>query len=251
VDGTEPTARAADELAERVAAVRWFHRMQLPGGVETQGVTDPGRNVLPQIGLPASLRGRSVLDIGAWDGFFSFEAERRGAADVLATDSYCWSGDGWGTKEGFELAREAYQSKVRDAEIDVMDLSPATVGVFDVVLFLGVLYHLRNPIEAIEHVASVTGDQLILETEVRLDWLPSAAAVLYPDRELSGDPTNWFAFNHRALVGLLRGSGFREVHIHSRTPALRRLGRMAYNRIREGVPMRQAGSRRIVVHARR
>ena len=199
------------ELAARVGEVQWFHTMQLPGGVETPGVTNPGRDLLPRLGLPDCLDGCSVLDVGVWDGFFSFEAERRGASDVLATDSFSWSGEGWGTKAGFELARQAFGSTVRDREIDVMDLAPSSVGIFDVVLFLGVLYHLRNPIEAIDRVASVTSDLLILETEVRLDWLPSPAAVVFPGRELNDDPTNWFAFNQRALVGLLRGAGFRAV----------------------------------------
>jgi tRNA (mo5U34)-methyltransferase len=250
MSGPQPEPTTTD-LAARVAAVQWFHTMTLPGGIITPGATDPGRNTLPLLGLPDRLDGRTVLDVGAWDGFFSFEAERRGAADVLATDSFSWSGAGWGTKAGFDLAHEALGSRVRAAEIDVMDLSPSAPGVFDVVLFLGVLYHLRNPVEAIDRVASVTGDLLILETEVRLDWLPSPAAVLYPDQSLNDDPTNWFAFNTRALAALLRGAGFREVRAHVRTPQLRRLGRMAYQRFRHGEPMRRHGSRRIVLHARR
>ena len=52
-----------------------------------------------------------MLDIGAWDGALSFEAERRGASRVLATDSFCWSGEGWGTKDGFEFARKAIGSQ--------------------------------------------------------------------------------------------------------------------------------------------
>ena len=118
-------------------------------------------------------------------------------------------------------------------------------------LFLGVLYHLRNPLEAIDRVASVTGDVLILETEVRLDWLPSAAAVVFPGRELNNDPTNWFAFNERALVGLLRGAGFRDVRTYSRTSQLSRLARIAYFSVLYGIPLRQRANRRIVLHARR
>ena len=91
----------------------------------------------------------------------------------------------------------------------------------------------------------------MLETELRLDWVPQPAAVLYLDRDLNADPTNWFAFNERALVGLLRRSGFRTVEVVDRTPVLRRLGRMIYYRVRHGAPMRQYGSRRIVIHATR
>ena len=79
----------------------------------------------------------TVLDIGSWDGFFAFEAERRGASRVLATDSFCWNGDGWGTKDG-SIARKVFNSKVEDLEIDVLELSPEKVGTFDLVLCLGV-----------------------------------------------------------------------------------------------------------------
>ena len=83
---------------------------------------------LARIGLPEDLTGRSVLDIGAWDGAFSFEAERRGAKRVLVTDSFIWQGKGVGSKAGFELARAALGSKVEDMLVDVMDLDPADVA---------------------------------------------------------------------------------------------------------------------------
>src|SRR5688500_12377798 len=136
---------ADQSLAAKVAAHRWYHTIDLGGGVVTKGVdASPAR--LIQLGLPASLAGKTVLDVGAWDGFFSFEAERRGAARVVAADHYSWHGTGWGTKAGFELARAALGSRVEDLDVDVMDLSPERAGTFDVVFFLGVLYHLPNPL---------------------------------------------------------------------------------------------------------
>lgn len=129
----------SDELKSAVAQIRWFHTIDLGDGIVTPGM---GGNLvtLGRLGLPARLDGMSVLDVGAWDGFFSFEAERRGARRVLATDRFRWDGQGgWGSKEGFELARQALGSRVEDKRIDVLDLSPETVGVFEVVLFLGVL----------------------------------------------------------------------------------------------------------------
>lgn len=65
-----------------------------------------------------------------------FEAEKRGAARVLATDYFCWGGPGWGTRAGFDLAHRLLNSKVEAKEIDIPDISPETVGVFDIVLFL-------------------------------------------------------------------------------------------------------------------
>jgi tRNA (mo5U34)-methyltransferase len=239
------------DLGAAVAEIQWFHTIDVGHGIVTPGATDPASNVLPIVGLPDRLDGLSVLDIGAWDGFWSFEAERRGARRVLATDSFSWSGDGWGTKDGFELARRALRSNVEDLDIDVMELSPERVGTFDLVLFLGVLYHLKSPIEAIERVASVTGRTLILETELRLDWLPWPSATVYATNELNDDPTNWFAFNTRALCGLLRQAGFRTTRVHARTPALRRAARIVYRRVTSGEPMRRNASRRIVIHAER
>jgi tRNA (mo5U34)-methyltransferase len=139
-----------------------------------------------------------VFDIGAWDGFYSFEAERRGAKRVLATDSFTWSGQGWGSKRGFELARKLLNSKVEDLNIDVMDLSPEKVGMFDVVLFLGVLYHLKHPMLALERVFSVTKELLILDTHVDLLGSKRPAIAFYPGSEVNRDNTNWSGPNPAA-----------------------------------------------------
>ena len=205
------------ELEEAAAAIRWFHSIDLGQGVVTTG-TDASAERLQRLHIPADLTNRTVLDIGAWDGFYSFEAERRHAARVVATDYYAWHGVGWGTgrgKAGFELARRALRSSVEDVDVDVMDLSPDRVGVFDVVLFLGVLYHLRDPLVALERVASVARDLLILETVVDMVGLSRPAAAFYPGRELNNDPTNWWGPNHAAVVGMLHGAGFGRVEVMS------------------------------------
>ena len=105
-----------------------------------------------------------MLDIGAWDGVFTFEAERRGASRVLATDSYCWSGEGWGTKGGFLTASRILGSSADDLEIDVMDRSPDRSEVRSRAVRQRAVYHLRYPLLALERVASVTGDQLIFDS---------------------------------------------------------------------------------------
>jgi tRNA (mo5U34)-methyltransferase len=199
-----------DELRAEVAAIRWWHSIDLGHGIVT-----PGRTNLPDkvhyIGLPADLTGRTVLDVGAWDGLLSFEAERRGASRVVAVDSFCWNGPGWGTKAGFNLARRALGSRVEDRELEVVDLSPETVGTFDLVLFLGVLYHLVDPLRALQRIYSVTGSQLILETHTDLEDCSHPAMRFYPDRELSGDPTSFWGPNAAAVEAMLRWVGFRRV----------------------------------------
>jgi tRNA (mo5U34)-methyltransferase len=206
-----------DELRARSSALRWYHTIDLGQGVVTQGA-DNSPERLARIRLPHDLSGRSVLDIGAWDGFFSFEAERRRASRVVACDYYAWHGEGWGTGQGkaaFQLARTALDSRVEDVDLDVMNLSPERLGSFDVVLFLGVLYHLPNPLLALERVASVTKDLLILETVVDMVGVGRPAAAFYPGRELNGDPTNWWGPNHAAVAGMLAAVGFTRVEVVS------------------------------------
>jgi tRNA (mo5U34)-methyltransferase len=200
-----------DELQRRADAIRWFHTIDLGHGVITRGIDATQQQRLSGLQLPQALSGQSVLDIGAWDGFFSFECERRGATRVLATDFYSWRGSGWGTKAGFELARNALSSNVEDMDIDVMDLSPERVGTFDIVLFLGVLYHLRHPLLALERVASVTRGTLILETVVDLVGFQRPALAFYPERELNNDPTNWWGPNPAAVSAMLQAVGFHSV----------------------------------------
>lgn len=240
------------DLRTRAEAIRWYHTINLGGGVVTRGVDDsPVR--LARVQLPESLHRKTVLDIGAWDGFFSFECERRGAARVVAADHFSWHGTGWGTKAGFTLAREALGSRVEDIDIDVMDLAPERVGTFDVVLFLGVLYHLRHPFLALERVASVTRDYLIVETVVDLVGFRRPAMAFYPGRELNNDPTNWWGPNIPAVVGMLESLGFRKVTIPTSPPgALYRAARAFYHRVRGKNTIAEAFRQdRAVFHARR
>ena len=118
--------------------------------------------------IPENLRGWSVLDIGAWHGFFSFECERRGADRVLAIDSYAWDRFGM---EGFLDARARFGSKVEYRRLDVHALDVNDVGQFDLVLCLGLVYHLSNPLRAFERIARVTQRLLICETHVLLPFV--------------------------------------------------------------------------------
>jgi tRNA (mo5U34)-methyltransferase len=204
------------ELRREADKIKWWHPVDLGQGVVAPGI-DVTHHRLADIRMPEDLTGLTVLDIGAWDGFFSFEAERRGASRVLATDSFCWDGGGWGTKAGFELARRVRQSRVEDKWIQVLDLSPESVGTFDVVLFLGVLYHMKHPLLALERVASVTRTQLIMSTQVDLIGVKRPAMALYPDAELNGDPTNWVGPNPAAVIAMLKMVGFDRVEILSKS----------------------------------
>ena len=196
-----------------------------------------------------------MLDVGAWDGFFSFECERRGAARVVACDGPAWREPAWGpggfgTKAGFELARRALGSRVEDVECDPAEVSEAVAGGrFDVVLFLGVLYHLKHPWVALERVASVCDGLLVVETHADLLDLRRPAMALYPGSEVAGDASNWWGPNVAALVAMLREEGFARVEVVHREPLRYRVARAAYRRVRG--PRFRAQQGRVVVHAHR
>ena len=205
------------ELRDKVGKIKWWHQIDLGNGIITPG-PDKTIDRVKWLGLPADLSGKSVLDIGAWDGAFSFEAERRGASRVLAIDEFMWAGKGWASKEGFDFARRALDSKVEDLLLDVYDLRPEQVGTFDLVLFSGVLYHLKHPLLALERVASVCSGQLILSTHVDLIELRRPAIAFYPGREFNNDPSNWCGPNIPALEAMLQTVGFKVVKLFASSP---------------------------------
>lgn len=206
--------------------ITWFHSHTLPGGESFAGIKPADVLALEAEAIfQHGVAGKSVLDIGAWDGYFSFEAERRGAARVLATDHFCWSGAGWGTKAGFDYVHAKTGSKVETLDIDVPQIARASVGTFDVVLFLGVLYHVKDPFRCLEQVASVTGELLVIETETAFDILPWPLMRFYEGKSLNDDPTNFWAPNRRCLEAMCRELGFKrfEIKNHPRVqPSLRR-----------------------------
>jgi tRNA (mo5U34)-methyltransferase len=154
-----------EELRARVEALRpSFHSpFDFGAGIVTKPahVQRRFRRRLRLMQIPKDLTGKTVLDIGAWDGFFSFELERRGAKRVLAIDT--WGGDGKAL-DCLLLAREHFKSNIEYRRLDAENLSPAAVGTFDLVLCAGVLYHLRYPLLTLERIRSVTAGKLILET---------------------------------------------------------------------------------------
>jgi tRNA (mo5U34)-methyltransferase len=196
----------SDALLEKVAKLPWWHSIDLGDGVITLGRCQLQRWKIDNMGLPVDLRGKAVLDVGSWDGFFSFEAERRGASRVLAIDP-----EKIGPDSCFEFAREVLHSRVEAMEMSVYDLTPE-VGFFDIVLFLGVLYHLKHPLLALERIRSVSRGILILESyhDPRLS-LDFPAIAFYPGGELLGDTSNWWGPNIPAIEAMLKVVGFGEV----------------------------------------
>jgi tRNA (mo5U34)-methyltransferase len=203
---------------------RWWHEIEVAPGIVTPG-DDSNRMKLPildGIGLPHSMAGLRALDIGCSDGYFSFEMEARGA-DVVAMDFV--------PKEytGFATARKILGSGVEYLMDNVYNLSPDSFGEFDVVLFMGVLYHLRKPLAALDAIRSVMkpGAQLFVGTMLIDEYflLPDGTVTTldalhpllkevplwqaYPGDSLNGDFTNCSAPNRKALEVALTEAQFR------------------------------------------
>ncbi|MGI9011852.1 MAG: DUF1698 domain-containing protein [Nitrososphaeraceae archaeon] len=235
-----------EELNEEIKKINWWHKIDLGNGIITPG-KDNSPKKLEEIQMDQDLSGKTVLDIGAWDGFFSFEAEHRGASRVLAIDGYIWKQGG---KEGFNLARKVLSSTVEDQEMDVMDISPRNIGVFDTVLFLGVFYHLRHPLLALEKISSVTKNKLIIETHGELIGGKRPNMVFYPEDEMNNDPTNWWGPNPSAISSMLQDVGFQRTKCIYLTPFVTRIKNAILNR---GDPdtnlWKKIGLVRMVFHA--
>jgi tRNA (mo5U34)-methyltransferase len=235
-----------DLRASLEACPEWYHSIELAPGVITPGRVSSealaGR--WRALCLP-DLRGKSVLDIGAYDGFYSFSAEAAGAARVVALDHYVWAADmaaymaqwrqtrehgqsmpaphescHWHPetlpgKRPFDLAHAARGSRVRAIVGDFMMMDLAPLGQFDVVFFLGVLYHLTDPLGALRRVARVTapGGLAVVETEAMeaVGMEDRATWEFFPGEELNHDASNWWAPNATGLEGVCRAAGFRDV----------------------------------------
>lgn len=212
-----------EKLKNEITKIKWYHQIDLGNGIITNGKSN-NVIVLKNMKLDHDLTGKTVLDVGAWDGFFSFEAERRGAKRILAIDSHSWNGSGWGSKEGFNLARRILNSKVEDMEIDVLDITPNKIGKFDIVFFIRVLYHMIDPLLALKKIVSVTEEKVILETLVDMLGTNRPAMAFYPNSEINNDPTNWWAPNPQAVTAMLKYVGFKKIEMVYQTPLIRRIG---------------------------
>jgi len=248
----------------------WFHSITLAPGVVTPGrkSADVLAAEWTRLALPP-LAGKRVLDIGAYDGYFAFAAERGGAAEVVALDHYMWSTDlvpymqGWrAARSGgasvppphqsphwdpvglpgrapFDAARAALNSRVIPMTGDVLTMDLTPLGQFDVVFFLGVLYHLESPLPAVQRLLElvVPGGLLVMESEVMT--LPGsggrAVCEFLPGAELNDDPSNWWVPNRRGMVGLCEAAGFRSARVVSDTRGWRSAARALLDGAREAL----------------
>jgi tRNA (mo5U34)-methyltransferase len=194
------------------ADIYWHQKWNLFPTIETPGLNDV-QGLLARAKFPEKLDGKRVLDVGTWNGCFSFEAERRGAAEVVAL------GPDPMEATGALKLKKLLQSTATDFRYGtIYDLNPGDIGQFDVVMCFGVLYHLRHPLLALDNLYKICRDTLYLETEITPDFHNESACKFFRRDELNNDESNWFAPNRRCLEDLLFSSGFQPRHIDDSLP---------------------------------
>jgi tRNA (mo5U34)-methyltransferase len=193
----------------------WWHSFELPDGTQIKGVCDLAglKNRIGQFPIPQDLRGKRVLDIGTWDGWFAFEMERRGA-EVVAID--CWDNP---------LFREVHArlgSRVDYRQADIYQLAPDRIGRFDIVLFMGVLYHLKHPLLALERVCALATDMAAIDSFIlREQHRPGdnlarrPVMEFYETNEMGGQTDNWVGPSLECLLAFCRTAGFARVELRT------------------------------------
>lgn len=223
--------RTEEIRAEIGKVARWRHSIEVAPGITTPGSQD-SHKLLSLLALPDDLSGKRVLDVGASDGFYSFACDARGA-DVVAIDIRPAEGS------GFAVARKLLNSSVEYRQLDVYDVLPETLGYFDVVLFLGVLYHLRHPMLGLDRLAAVCrpGARIWIETVVMDGDIPPLGKTLpevapeltdvpiaqfYPTDELHAVHSNWWGPNVAGLKAMVEAAGFLIERVVARNEAPKR-----------------------------
>jgi tRNA (mo5U34)-methyltransferase len=245
-----PSGLSPDELREYVGRMGWYHQIDLGNGVLTPGMKSQ-RDIAREWELFAlgDLTGKSVLDIGGVDGAYAFLAERNGADRVAVLDHYLWATDpdhyariyhahieagmippapheseAWHqdtlpARWRFDTARQALHSRVEGIVQDFTECDLAAVGQWDIVAYLGVLYHMPDPVRVLRRVAAVTRDQAIIETEAMfIRGHPEALWRFFPHGELNHDRSNWWVPNIDALLGLVGAAGFSNAEVLAGEP---------------------------------
>jgi tRNA (mo5U34)-methyltransferase len=204
-------ARGLD-FSQDLADKGWYHSFEFADGAVIDGYMSlqVQKERYARYPFPDDLRGKRVLDIGAWDGWFSFEAERHGA-QTIAIDCV--------EIPTFLQVHRRLGSQVDYRVLDFYELPAAGLGKFDVVLFLGVLYHLRHPLLALEIVCGLTTDVAIVESFVidAENWKEHQNAIptleFYETFELGNQYDNWSGLTVACLLAMCRAAGFARVEL--------------------------------------
>ncbi len=198
------------ELRQALGRYVFYHIIKLTDTISTSGnpVHVPSQNLCLKHLRSLDVEGKRVLDIGCRDGLFSFAAEAMGAAEVVGIDNDI-------SKGATELLIPFFNSKIRMHQMNLYDLKPESFGLFDVVIFAGLLYHLRYPfwgLRAIREVLKI-GGHLLIETAMWEGERNNAMLFCPIDGDSPYEGTSCSFFNKKGLVDTLKSLGFQTIHM--------------------------------------
>lgn len=205
--------RKQNPVREGLERTGLYHSIPLNDGRVIEGAMPLAwqQSRLDSFGLPQDLSGKRVLDIGPWDGYFTFEMERRGA-QVTGLD--------YVDLDTFRRLRTALNSQANYIRRAIYEMDHRELGQFDYVLCLGVLYHLKYPIEGLERVCAITTDTAIIDSFVidGEEWLrgerdTALRAEFYERDELAGQLDNWWGPSVTTMGAWIRAAGFAEAEL--------------------------------------
>jgi tRNA (mo5U34)-methyltransferase len=216
-------------IKEEVEKYTWFHSIDLGDGIITNGYDTHG--LLNIIKLPEDLTNKTVIDLGANEGFFSFACEKRNASRVFAVDhGYIKSSDNKEcVKSKFELAHSLLKSKVEYLGADLHNISADILGKFDISLFMGILYHVDNPIQVLKITHGLTKELCILETHVDMLDVEESTTRFYPATTTG---RHWWGPNLKCVEAWALAAGFRKVkfvQVWGRSEEPKHIGRAIFH----------------------
>ncbi len=193
----------------------WFHSFKFDDGEEIDGVI-PYKILKDRESLlsKVDMVNKTVLDIGCWDGYYSAYAAKVGASNVMGIDVGPWNSKSWEDKFDYVM----YKNKLTNVNRKTISVYDVGGSPFDVVMFMGVLYHLKHPLLALENVRKITSGKMIIETYISCQDVGYPAMKFYPGKELNNDPTNWWAPNITCLEDMLKTVGFSKLEIVGDVP---------------------------------
>ncbi len=195
--------------SDLINKVKWMQCIPLPDGTITPGVFNYGSDYITRFGLSKDLNGKTVLDVGANDGLFSFEAEKLGAK-VTALDFYQNHPNSLEPNKPFQIAKEILNSNV-DFCFGSLENFWKSYHTFDVTLYYGVLYHVEEPLKELKMLADLTKEYTLIETAICTSHRDSTSALWEFIPGHLGDTTNFWVPNYAGLEKILIHVGFKRV----------------------------------------
>ncbi|MBF0329848.1 MAG: DUF1698 domain-containing protein [Nitrospirae bacterium] len=232
-----------ESIKNQIAAFPyWYHKIELRKGIITPGWAPIDKRIY---NIPADMTGMRVLDIGAWDGFWTFEALKRGARQVVAIDDFSdYIGElrpedrqKWATFDFCKKVLGFDDEQCQRKEMSVYEVCEESTGVFDIIFFFGTLYHLRHPLLALDNLAKICTDAIYIETAILDDYSPYRGGIghgypdgqlvmeFYPQDQLGHNYSNWWVPTLHCLGQMILASGFEKADLwkltdHPKEPGL-------------------------------